>query len=104
MSMLLAHDPVMRLMAGPGCKRPAAAQQPLPVPDDMPLELIPQGDSRGRLSYTVHVGDADQKVSVEVLLKGKAFRAKRPKVVHVPWHAHESLQAAWAACKAAALE
>ena len=73
------------------------------MPDDMPLELLPQGDSRGRLSYTVHLGEGDQMVSVEVLLKGKAFRAKRPKVVHVPWHMHASMQDAWAACKAAAL-
>ena len=102
--MLLSDNPAMLQVAGPACKCPAAAQQPLPVPDDMPLELIPQSDSRGRLSYTVHVGEGDQRVSVEVLLKAKAFRTKRPKVAHVSWTQHESKQAAWAACKAAALQ
>jgi hypothetical protein len=67
----------------------------------MPPELMPPA-SRGKFSYTVHVPGSN--IVVEVLLKGRAFRTKGPRVVHTAWGVHASLAAAWLACSRAATQ
>lgn len=46
----------------------------LPIPENMPYDALPQSDRRGRLSYTVV---SKSGASIEVLLKGNAFRIKK---------------------------
>eukprot|EP00959_Pyramimonas_sp_CCMP1952_P319025 6675037-Pyramimonas_sp.AAC.1 len=63
----------------------------------MPEEALPT-EVRGKASYTVNV---DGK-AISVLLKDRAFFCRLNKDGYkqrVPWHEHESIDAAWAMAK-----
>ena len=70
---------------------PAGGPPPRALPAGLPAAAHPPANAKGLHSYTVRT----EEYAMEVLLRSRAFRFKHPRLVHVPWHAHADLEAAW---------